>query len=155
MRRTLRWMLLSGLLALVLFAAVAGWRLLHDEPLFRQSALETTLKWARLAELPPSLRELQVKTEGGPFNRSFWISFVAPPSEIQDWLRRSPGTARRAPVEREVGETDPLDPVLLRHSNGLIPDGAACYRIEPGGGVGLAAVCADAAGRALIYAEWS
>jgi hypothetical protein len=102
----------------------------------RQSAIQTTIAWARLAPLPTSAHDVSVAASGGAFSRSFDLSFRAPASDIREWLRKSPGVAGA------VGEP--------------APSGALTYRIAPGGGAQVARLAVDyAKERVTVHVEWS
>ncbi len=100
------------------------------------TAINITLKWGRLAPLPPSTQDLSVKVEGSPFTRGFRVSFVAPPADIERWLQSSPGTSEAKLTTPSAG---------IRH-----------YDISPGGGAQYAEVTFDAdTNRVSIYSFWS
>lgn len=123
------------LLAVVLAAGLAGgylaWR--HWD---RQSMMETTFTWARLAPLPDSAEDFSIATEGLMFTRAFRVRFTAPPADIRRWLATSPGTTAVLPD--------------------TLPDGRSRYTIIPGGGAQHAEVTVDeTTGAVDIYACWS
>jgi hypothetical protein len=100
------------------------------------SALDATREWGRLDPLPPSAQQLTIATHGSMFTREFRISFVAPPEDIEAWLKSSPGT-------REAIVTTPSPGVRL-------------FRITPGGGAEFAEVTVDdALRRVSIHVYWS
>jgi hypothetical protein len=102
----------------------------------RASAMDCTLEWARLAPLPPSAQQLTISTHGSMFTREFRASFVAPPEDIEEWLRTSLGT-------REAVVTPPSPGV--RH-----------FQIKPGGGAEFAEVTVDdTQHRVSIHVYWS
>jgi hypothetical protein len=105
-------------------------------PLFKQSAISATLKWGRLAPFPSTAEQFSITTEGNMFTRAFHASFTAPPSDIEQWLRESPGT-------REVSPTTP-SPGIRR------------FQIVPGGGAQRAEVIVDdTENRVSVYVCWS
>lgn len=102
----------------------------------RESAIATTLTWARLAPLPASARSVSVDASGSAFSRAFELSFQAPASDIREWLQKSPGTAS-AVAEPEAS-------------------GAVTIRIAPGGGAQVARVVVDyPRERVTVHVEWS
>lgn len=59
----------------------------------RQSAIDTSLHWARMLPLPDSANNVDVAVEGSIFTREFEIEFQASEEDIKTWLASSPGTA--------------------------------------------------------------
>src|SRR5690349_24690883 len=72
------------MLALV---GVGAW-MLTDHP---GSAIESARTWARLAPLPASAGQLDVRIRGNMFARIITITFEAPQADIDQWLQSSPG----------------------------------------------------------------
>lgn len=102
----------------------------------RAFALETTLEWGRLAPLPPSAQQFNLTRHGSIFTRGFRSSFVAPPEDIEEWLRTSSGT-------REAVVTTPS--LGVRH-----------FQIKPGAGAEFAEVTADDSQHTVsIHVYWS
>lgn len=102
----------------------------------RASAFDCTLSWGRLAPFPASAQQFSITAHGTMFTRAFRASFVAPQSEIEEWLQKSPGT-------REAAPTFPSP--TIRH-----------YQIAPGGGAQHAEVTVDDAKHQVsIYVYWS
>ena len=58
-------------------------------PWERSNAIETTLLWGGLAELPEQANDLKVKTSGGMFTRTFFLEFNLSEPELQQWIRNS------------------------------------------------------------------
>ncbi len=100
----------------------------------RKEAIEATLEWGRLAPFPTSAREIKVKAEGGPFSRSFHCQFSASKSELEAWIKSSPG---------------------LLEAESTYGDGKTNYRIKPGGGANRAEVTIGDDGSVQIYTSWS
>jgi hypothetical protein len=63
----------------------------------QQERVRTTLAYGQLALLPPTVTNLAVDTEGGLFSRTFWLTFQASETEIDEWLTHSP-TLSRIPI---------------------------------------------------------
>ncbi len=102
----------------------------------RASAIDCTLTWGRLAAFPASAQQFSITVHGTTFTRAFRTSFIAPPSDIEQWLQQSPGT-------REVLPTTPSPGV--RH-----------FEITPGGGAQRAEVTVDDTQHHVsIYVYWS
>lgn len=102
----------------------------------RASAIDCTLTWGRLAPFPTSAKQFSIIAHGTMFTRAFRASFVAPQSDIELWLKQSPGT-------REVVPTLPSPGV--RH-----------FQIAPGGGAHHAEVTVDDTNHQVsIYVYWS
>jgi hypothetical protein len=100
-----------------------------------RSALDTTREWARLAEYPASANDFRVQTAGSMLTREFTVTFTASLNDIDDWLKRSPGTAEITPV---------------------ITGSVRKYEIEPGGGaVGAEVEVDDGSGTVTINVCWS
>lgn len=125
------------LCAFALLAIVAAWLVLDPEsPLDQESAIDTTQEWARLADFPPSTRNVQIDTKGSMFSREFIIEFEASPEDIAQWLRDSPGPSAATP-ER-------------------LDDGSLRYPIDAGGGAQFAEVIHwPSVGKVRIRAYWS
>lgn len=101
----------------------------------RQAALNTALKWTRLASPPSTATHYELQVDGSAFTREFRISFVAPPGDIAQWLGSSPGVA---------------DAVISKSGSITI------YRIKPGGGAQFAEVQVDeSSGVVTIRTYWS
>jgi hypothetical protein len=58
-------------------------------PWQKMDAIQTTLSWGGLAELPKVSENLTVEKDGGIFTRSFKIQFKANQSEINSWISKS------------------------------------------------------------------
>lgn len=101
----------------------------------KRSALHATLDWARLAPLPDNATRVEIETLGGMFTRAFKVTFYSQPTDIEEWLRSSPGIA-------DANKT-------------MVSDGIQ-YEISPGGGAIRAYVrVTEGASKAFIYAQWS
>lgn len=96
--------------------------------------MDATLEWGRLAPFPTSAREIIIMAEGGPFSRSFHWQFRASKSELEAWIKSSPGLLE---AESTYGE------------------GKTKYRIKPGGGANRAEVTIGDDGSVQIYTSWS
>ena len=101
----------------------------------RRSALAAAAKWARLAPLPTSARDVGVDAKGSAFTREFVVTFDAPAAEIERWIAASPGPAS-----------------ATRTTAGSV----TTYAITPGGGAQFAEVKVDrVANRVVIRTYWS
>lgn len=101
----------------------------------RLSAINAATKWARLAPLPASAKNVQVETKGTMFTRQFVITFDAPPAVIQQWIAASPGPSS---------------------ATQSIAGSVTTYAITPGGGAQFAEVKVDLnANRVVIRTYWS
>ena len=137
--RTKRILTASGILIALSVAGIT-WvgfdAILGNAPLFRKSAIETTLLWGRLAPFPASAKELRIHTEGSSFTRAFRVSFIAPAGDIEHWLQESSGI-------RDAQLTSPSSGV--RH-----------FEIKPGEGAGWAEVTVDDNQHHVsVYVYWS
>jgi hypothetical protein len=122
-------------LTCVLFVGLVTAATIYVSRANRQSAIAAATEWARLAPLPPSAQNLQVKVKGSMFTREFEIAFDASPAVLQQWLASSPG-----PLSATLTVTGPT----------------TTYAITPGGGAAFAQVKVDhAAGRVVIRTYWS
>ena len=114
--------------AIGLLMAYRGWD--------RRQMLLVTLEWGRLAPLPRSAHGLRIDRSGSFLSRGFQASFSAPPAEVNDWLKDSPGTRNLVPQRP--------DAVTRR------------FLISPGGGAQHAEVTInETGGRVIIYVYWS
>ena len=102
----------------------------------RDSAMSCVFEWGRLEPFPPSATEVKLIQSGGAFTRCFDASFVAPADEIEEWLKKSPGTREAVPMSPSPG--------------------VRLFKITPGGGANIAEVAvADTEHRARVRVEWS
>ncbi|NJD01180.1 MAG: hypothetical protein FIA99_00960 [Ruminiclostridium sp.] len=105
-------------------------------PIAKSFMLKTTLEWGRLAPIPKSRTEFNIKTEGGPFTRSFRSSFYLPKTDLEKWIAASPGLAD-AEIEN-------------------INDSKQKYIIKPGGGAQYGEAVIDFEKSFIeIYVYWS
>ena len=120
-------------LSMVIVFAVGYVLLSH---LNRQSAIDSTLEWSRLAPFPKKVNSFKIETEGSMFSRAFRISFQADSDTIQQWLRASPG---------------------IQDASITIDDGKIRkYEIKPGGGAQHAEVMLNIQENLVrIYTYWS
>ena len=58
-------------------------------PWQRKEAIETTLNWGGLAELPKEAEIVNVKKLGSAFTRTFIVEFKLNQSEIENWIQKS------------------------------------------------------------------
>jgi hypothetical protein len=100
----------------------------------RKRATEAMLEWGRLAPFPTTAQEITIRTEGGLFSRTFRCHFKAPKSDIETWVRSSPG---------------------LLEAESTYGDRKTKYLIKPGGGANRAEVTIGDDGSVQIYTSWS
>ncbi|MBT8364679.1 MAG: hypothetical protein KJP23_08230 [Deltaproteobacteria bacterium] len=102
---------------------------------FKESAIETTIEWARLAPLPVSHSGVDVEVTGSIFTRGFRVSFSTAPDQLESWLSASEGIA-----DAEIYQEGDFDR----------------YAIRPGGGAMFAEVRANRyTGDVYIRTFWS
>ena len=102
----------------------------------RQSAIDCTLEWGRLAPFPASAEQFSITTHGNMFTREFRASFMASPAEIERWLQESPGTRQTLPTTPSPGVRK--------------------FEIKPGGGAQFAEVSVDdVKHQVFIVVSWS
>lgn len=89
------------LFALLVIFLLGGCSGLSDRN--EESAIETSLIWARMAPLPESAANINVVILGSSFTREFQITFVAKESDIEQWIADSPGANDAIFVERVEG----------------------------------------------------
>lgn len=78
----------------LLTAACAPFRTNADDnadPERRAEMLAFTLEQGRLAPFPPRAESSFIRTEGGPFSRTFVSGFCAAPDVTDAWVAASPG----------------------------------------------------------------
>jgi hypothetical protein len=101
----------------------------------KQSAIETSIEWARLAPLPVPTREVAVETFGSPFTREFRLSFHLSEAQLEQWLSECEGISD-AKIFQEG--------VFTR------------YAIRPGGGAQFAEVRVNrSTGEVVVRTYWS
>jgi hypothetical protein len=126
-RKRLQILGIVGVVCIVgLFFAYRAWD--------RHEMLRVTLIWGRLAPLPPSAQNFTITKEGSMFTRAFRASFTAPATDVDRWLRESPGTRDVTPEK-----TSPT---------------ARRFLMSPGDGAEHAEVTVDDSGAVRIYVYW-
>ncbi len=102
----------------------------------RASAERAVQVWGRLEPFPTTAQEVKYMIAGSDFTRCYGATFFAPPEDIEEWLKSSPGTR----------ETTPTTP----------SPGVRYFEITPGGGGNRANVTVDdQKHRVTIQVEWS
>jgi len=128
-------MVITGAGALF-FVTLAGPALCSNTPKNRAYAVAVAQKWAGLAPLPTSARDVVVEVEGSAFTREVTLTFEAEPEEIETWLEVSPGTTDVVPKELIGGSLE--------------------YSISPKGGAAFAQITLSSDRRRVrIVAYWS
>jgi len=69
----------------------------------RDSAIKSSLAWARLNTFPTPKRNLKIKTRGTALTRGFIIEFSRESDAIEKWLSLSPGTKNVIPIKHTDG----------------------------------------------------
>lgn len=93
-------------------------------------------EWGRLAPLPDSVSDLQIRAEGSRFTRSFHAIFNLPNDDLAKWIEASPSLQD---AQIQAAEDSP-------HK----------YTIKPGGGAQYAEAVIDLDnGLVQIYTYWS
>ena len=90
----------------------------NNDPAKKEDMLAACLEWGRLAPLPKTKKEFDIKTEGNMFTRTFRFSFIDSKVNIEKWINDSPG-----PSEAEIE---------------VIDENTRIYKIKPGGGANTA-----------------
>ncbi len=94
-----------------------------------------TLKWSGLESIAENATELDVKSTGGPFSRSFSVNFKASTEDLEAWL---------ATEAIQAGELNVLE------------DGREQYILEPKEGARLVELFVDrSSGQVELLASWS
>ena len=78
--------------------AILGASIISYRPIMKGKRLASALTMGHLAPLPARARTVQADTEGNLFARSFWVTFTAPVTDIQQWVKRSPTLANNQPT---------------------------------------------------------
>lgn len=65
----------------------------------RKERIRATLAYGQLASLPPAATHLEVDTKGGSFSRTFWLTFQATDTEIDEWLTHSPTLTKISAIQ--------------------------------------------------------
>jgi hypothetical protein len=121
--------IISGLILLVVIVIIAY-------PIYQKnSMIEATLAWSRMAPFPSEIDEFEIETKGGMFSRSFRASFKAETAIIENWINISEGTKDLEPEEQ----------------NGIL-----IYHITPGEGAAFAELkYYKNDNRVELYTYWS
>lgn len=67
------------------------------------AATRDALQRAQLLQLPASAEEFSINLNSSFFSRDYRLGFTAPPGDIDQWLKASPGTKGLAPVDSAPG----------------------------------------------------
>lgn len=70
-------------------------------PWQKENAIQTTLNWGGLAELPNGTENLSVEKDGSMFTRTFIIKFNANQTEIENWILNSKRLKNNKPKVRD------------------------------------------------------
>ena len=101
----------------------------------KQSAIDTSIEWARLAPLPVPNREVAVETVGSPFTREFKLSFQLSEAQLEQWLSDCEGIS-----DAEIFQEGEI----------------TRYAIRPGGGAQFAEVRVNrSTGEVVVRTYWS
>lgn len=79
-------------------------------PWKKKEAIETTLNWGGLAELPKEAEIVNVEKEGSIFTRTFIVEFKASQSEIENWILKSKRLKNTEPKMRGQTKTYEIHP---------------------------------------------
>ena len=106
-------------------------------PWKRNSAIETTLLWGGLAELPDQANNLKVQTTGGMFTRTFHLEFNLSEQQLKKWIAMSNRLKELTPLTQS--------------------DGTNLYEIYPGedGAIGGTVLINFQKGNVKIKMAWS
>ena len=122
--------LIAGIIVITL--GIAGHRFFERR---REVAIESTLSWARMAEVPSRLKVVSVDSRGSLFTREFLMTVSGESDDIEDWLNASPG---------------------IQDSTRIQERGMTIYQIKPGGGAVFAEATYAVDKRTLIIrVYWS
>jgi len=102
-------------ITIIIVSLVSGYLFINNSN--RNSALNTTLKWARLSSFPKCAKDLELVSSGSMFTREFVVEFTCPKSALKKWIDNSPGL---------------LDAVQKKKGDIII------YSIKPGAGAQFA-----------------
>ncbi|MBG7612938.1 hypothetical protein IU405_11835 [Polaribacter sp. BAL334] len=101
MRKTIK--ILGSLLFLLLVFVYLNFFSSFIFPWQEKDAIQTTLNWGGLAELPKEAENLTVEKEGSAFTRTFIVKFNANQKEIENWILNSKRLKNNKP--KVSGET--------------------------------------------------
>ena len=102
---------------------------------YRQSAIDTSIEWARLAPLPVPTSEVAVEVAGSPFTREFRLSFHLSEAQLEKWLSDCKGIS-----DAEIFQEGKI----------------TRYAIRPGGGAQFAEVRVNwPTGEVVVRTYWS
>lgn len=79
--------LLVGLLLVILVVTIVSTN--DVMPWNKAEAIETTLSWGSLANIPKTAQNLVVKTKGGALSRQFIIEFTTDETSLEAWVNAS------------------------------------------------------------------
>ena len=101
----------------------------------KQSAIDTSIEWARLAPLPVPTRDVAVEILGSPFTREFRLSFHLSETQLEQWLSDCEGIS-----DAEI----------------FLKGEVTTYSIRPGGGAQFAEVHVNqSTGEVVVRTWWS
>ena len=67
-------------------------------PWQKAEAIQTTLNWGGLSELPENSEIISIKTHGSMFTRSFTLEFSSTKQDISNWINESRGLSSLIPT---------------------------------------------------------
>lgn len=79
-------------------------------PWEKKEAIETTLNWGGLSELPSNVKILIVKKEGSFFTRTFIIEFISTEKQINEWILNSKRLKNNSPKIKDENKTYEIYP---------------------------------------------
>ena len=101
----------------------------------KQSAIDTSIEWAKLAPLPVPTRKVAVETIGSPFTREFSLSFHLSQAQLEQWLSDCEGI-----LDAEVFQEGKI----------------TRYAVRPGSGAQFAEVRVNrSTGEVIVRTYWS
>jgi hypothetical protein len=102
--------IIGSLLIAFLFFAYLNFFSSFVFPWQKTEAIQTTLNWGGLAELPKETENLTVEKYGSIFSRSFKIQFKANQTEIESWILKSKRLKNNSPKRKGNHKTFDIYP---------------------------------------------
>lgn len=70
-----------------------------------KNAIETTLDWAGISQLPVNNEDISIEKRGSTFSRQFILNFETSNKNIEDWIERETVFKNINPIQKNNSKT--------------------------------------------------
>lgn len=74
-------------------------------PWEKKNAIETTLDWAGISQLPVNNEDISIEKRGSTFSRQFILNFETSNKNIEDWIERETVFKNINPIQKNNSKT--------------------------------------------------